>query len=169
METNGVKATLNPLNCWYREQGLKRNSSDLNRFYSRSCPAGGADMCRKHQAARWAAADIISLRAWNKVGLSSMPRGLQRVENGRDLWAPVMPGLAQRWLDGLYSSLPEPKAPALSAVTGSFEGRRKKKIERLHLRMCGSKMTEDWLSSVRRGASVSPERSRSLCVFLDFP
>lgn len=66
------EGAVKPLNCWEREQGLKRNSSDLNRFYSRSFRAGGANICRKHQAEVSNSRHYLPLcRVWHEVELGS--------------------------------------------------------------------------------------------------
>lgn len=45
-----LSGTLEPLNCWDREHGLKSYSCDLNRFYRRRCSSRGVSICRRHQA-----------------------------------------------------------------------------------------------------------------------
>lgn len=49
------------LKCWDREHGLKPYSSDLNRFYRRSCSASGEPPYAENIRQRWAAADITFL------------------------------------------------------------------------------------------------------------
>lgn len=49
------------LKCWDREHGLKPYSSDLNRFYRRSCRAPGERPHAEGIRRRWAAADVTFL------------------------------------------------------------------------------------------------------------
>lgn len=61
------------LKCWDREHGLKPYSSDLNRFYSRSCSASGERPCAENIRRRWAGGRhyLPPSRglAWNTAGL----------------------------------------------------------------------------------------------------
>ena len=139
METNGVKKPLNPLNCWDREQGLKRNSSDLNRFYSRSFPAGGADICRKHQAGKVSGSRHY-LPLWMKYSLVK-----SQCHAGYSVWRSDKTCGASH--AKCYITLPRQavfqltqiRKPSPICSDRELEGGNRKK-RKVHLRMCGRKM-----------------------------